>query len=91
MSSVTLQGYIMVPPSDLEQVKRELVNHKRLTMQEPGCITFNVIENSDNPLRFDVYEEFVDKAAFEHHQRRVKASYWGEITVNVERFYHLTE
>ena len=53
MSSATLQGYIMVPPSDLEQVKRELVNHKRLTMQEPGCITFNVSENSDNPLRFD--------------------------------------
>ncbi len=72
-------------------VKNELVNHKRLTLEEIGCITFSVTENSENPLRFDVYEEFTDKAAFEHHQKRVKASNWGKVTVNVERYYEIFE
>ncbi|ASW82816.1 MULTISPECIES: putative quinol monooxygenase [Vibrio] len=91
MSKVTLKGFILVPESDLELVKNELVNHKRLTLEEIGCITFSVTENSENPLRFDVYEEFTDKAAFEHHQKRVKASNWGKVTVNVERYYEIFE
>ena len=91
MSKVTLKGFILVPESDLELVKNELVNHKCLTLEEIGCITFSVTENSENPLRFDVYEEFTDKAAFEHHQKRVKASNWGKVTVNVERYYEIFE
>lgn len=91
MSKVTLKGFILVPESELELVKHELVNHKRLTLEELGCITFNVTENSENPLRFDVYEEFTDREAFEQHQKRVKASHWGKVTVNVERHYEVSE
>ncbi len=91
MSKVTLKGFILVPESELELVKNELVNHKRLTLEETGCITFSVIQNSGNALRFDVYEEFTDKVAFEQHQKRVKASHWGKVTLNVERHYEILE
>ncbi|RXJ60031.1 putative quinol monooxygenase [Candidatus Marinarcus aquaticus] len=91
MSKVTLKGFILVPESELELVKNELVNHKRLTLEESGCITFSVIQNSEDALRFDVYEEFTDKVAFEQHQKRVKASHWGKVTVNVERHYEIFE
>ncbi len=91
MSKVTLKGFILVPESELELVKNELVNHRRLTLEETGCITFSVIQNSENALRFDVYEEFTDKVAFEQHQKRVKASHWGKVTVNVERHYEIFE
>ncbi len=91
MSKVTLKGFILVPESELELVKNELVNHKRLTLEETGCITFSVIQNSENALRFDVYEEFTDKVAFEQHQKRVKASHWGKVTVNVERHNEIFE
>ncbi|SJN55581.1 Antibiotic biosynthesis monooxygenase [Vibrio ruber DSM 16370] len=91
MSKVTLKSFILVPESELKLVKSELVNHKRLTLEETGCITFSVIQNSENPLRFDVYEEFTDKASFEQHQKRVKASHWGKVTVNVERHYEIFE
>ncbi|MBF4349595.1 antibiotic biosynthesis monooxygenase, partial [Vibrio anguillarum] len=33
MSRVTLKGFILVPESELELVKSELVNHKRLTLE----------------------------------------------------------
>ncbi|EIE1275657.1 antibiotic biosynthesis monooxygenase [Vibrio parahaemolyticus] len=89
MTKVTLKGFILVPQSELELVKSELVNHRRLPLKEAGCITFSVIQSSDNPLRFDVYEEFTDKESFEQHQKRVKASYWGKVTVNVERHYEI--
>ncbi|MCG7497340.1 antibiotic biosynthesis monooxygenase [Vibrio sp. Of7-15] len=91
MSKLILKGFILVPESDLDVVKSELVLHKRLTLEEPGCITFSVTENSNNPLRFDVYEEFTDKSAFEYHQKRVRASHWGKVTVNVKRHYEILE
>ncbi|WP_404819203.1 putative quinol monooxygenase, partial [Vibrio tritonius] len=36
--------------------------HKALTRAEAGCLVFEVTQNPDNPLRFDVYEEFIDAA-----------------------------
>lgn len=91
MSKITLSGHIEVPAEDLEAVLAELPNHIALTHQEAGCISFNVSRDTDNPQHFDVYEEFTDKAAFEKHQARVKASHWGEVTKNVERFYTVTK
>lgn len=91
MAQVTLKGFIEVPASELDAVKTELANHIRLTLKEPGCMTFRVNQNDHNPLRFDVFEEFIDKAAFEHHQQRVKASHWGKLTANVVRHYEIFE
>ena len=91
MSRVILKGFIIVPAEDLAAVKEELINHKNLTNNESGCLVFEVAQCESNPNRFDVYEEFVTKAAFEAHQQRVKDSYWGEVTVNVERHYEIFE
>ena len=91
MSKVTLKGFIVVPEAELALVQSELVNHVRLTQKEPGCLSFRVTQNADNPLQFDVFEEFSDRAAFEHHQQRVKASHWGKITQNVTRHYEVFE
>jgi len=90
MSKVTLQGHIIVPDAELEIVKAALVKHIGLTRQEPGCIVFEVIQVPEQLNRFNVYEEFVDQAAFDQHQQRVRDSDWGRITVNVERHYHIS-
>ncbi|XQW88447.1 putative quinol monooxygenase [Aeromonas veronii] len=59
-------------------VKDELDNHIQLTRAESGCLIFEVTQDLLNPCRFDVYEEFVDEAAFQVHQARVKSSRWGK-------------
>lgn len=79
MSKVVLQGYILVPDNELDIINQKLTNHTQLTLEEPGCITFKVIQNKSDACRFDVYEEFIDRAAFEHHQQRVAGSKWGKV------------
>lgn len=91
MSKVTLKGFITILARDLDAVKAELINHRQLTLEEPGCITFEVTQDKTNPYRFNVYEEFVDRAAFDQHQQRVSNSEWGKLTRNVERHYELFE
>lgn len=91
MGKVTLKGFIVVPDEEIELVEQELEAHTDLTRKEAGCMTFKVTRSENTHNRFDVYEEFVDRAAFDAHQRRVKASYWGTVTINVERHYEIYE
>ncbi|MGO1297166.1 MAG: putative quinol monooxygenase [Vibrio sp.] len=91
MSKVILKGFILVADSQREEINLELINHLRLTREEPGCITFHVTQSAQNPARFDVYEEFVDRSAFDAHQRRVRSSVWGKLTQNVERYYEISD
>lgn len=90
MGKIILDGYIIVPASDLKAVKAALVTHIRLTREESGCIEFKVVQGSQNPHRFFVYEEFENDAVFKAHQARVASSDWGNVAKNVERHYTIT-
>ncbi len=87
--TVTLEGYIQVPKERLDDVRTALVEHIELTRAEPGCLRFEVVASQTEPGRFDVSEEFEDKAAFETHQARVKSSDWGRITQGIPRDYKI--
>ena len=91
MPPVTLQGYIVVPEGDLDNVLEELPNHITLTRQEPGCQDFMVKQDLNNPKRFQVYEIFADRKTFQAHQQRVSRSKWGRVTANAERHYDIQE
>ena len=67
-------------------VRRHLPRHVELTRAEPGCLRFDV-ESSSDPLVWTVFEEFVDRAAFDAHQARVRSSEWGRETAGIERHY----
>jgi len=90
MPKVTLQGHITVPEKDLSAVTAALPIHIDLTRNEKGCLCFEITQTSDDPCVFQVYEEFVDRAAFELHQQRIRTSEWGRVTVNVERDFSVT-
>lgn len=87
MTSIVLRGHIVVPRPDLPAVVEALPRHIELTRAEPGCLVFEVTQDATDPFVFHVYEQFIDRAAFEHHQARVHASDWGAMTQGVERFY----
>ncbi len=87
---ITLQGYIEVPENRLASIRAALPRHISLTRQEPGCLTFNVTENPEISGRFDVYEEFSDKQAFDAHQQRGAKSEWADITRGIPRHYRIS-
>jgi autoinducer 2-degrading protein len=88
---ITLQGYIVVPDTDLASVQDGLLEHIELTQREHGCLYFTVSQDTENKNRFNVHEKFVNHAAFEAHQTRAKNSRWGHIAANVERYYQISE
>jgi len=90
MAKVILKGFIVVSDKDLDIVEQTLPSHIALTLEEEGCLCFQVTRCTSNANRFDVYEEFVDMEAFNAHQERVRSSHWGTVTKDVERYYTIS-
>jgi quinol monooxygenase YgiN len=74
---------------DIRVVETHLAEHLRLTRAEPGCISFDVTQ-TDNPLVWRVEELFADRAAFDFHQQRTRASAWFTATSAIPRDYEIT-
>ena len=91
MSWITLQGHIIVSDDDLPLVSEALPQHIALTRTEPGCLIFNVSQDSEDPNKFYVYEEFIDRAAFDAHQRRAAGTRWAVVAGKVETHYEISE
>ena len=86
---IYLNGHIDVPSERMSSVKTGLVEHIALTRSEEGCISFEVVESNEIDGRFLVSEVFVNKAAFDAHQTRTKASDWFKITEGIHREYSI--
>lgn len=87
MSKVILEGYVLVSDIDLNSVENELDNHINLTRQEEGCLVFEVTQDHEKPNRFNVYEEFASKEAFNYHQQRLSSTEWSKVSSKLEKHY----
>ena len=85
--AVILEGYIRVPYEELETIKNKLNEHIEHTLNEDGCLEFDVTQDDSDECIFHVFEKFLDNDAFNLHQARTKISDWGAVSKNVERFY----
>ena len=89
VGEVRLAGrLICTSDAEAEILRRHLAEHVRLTLAEPGCLSFSV-EPTDDPLIWRVEECFVDRDAFLRHQSRTRASAWGAATTGLERQYQV--
>ena len=89
--NINLQGHLDVPPERMDAVLSAVTYHITLTLAEEGCLSFEVIPCSDVQGRFLVAETFKNRAAFDQHQTRTKASPWAKITAGLPRDYKITE
>jgi len=88
---IHLSGHMDVPPERIDAVLSAVTDHIVLTRAEAGCLSFEVTPSPDVQGRFLVAETFMNRAAFDHHQTRTKASPWARITEGLPREYKITE
>jgi len=47
---------------------------------EPGCLRFDVLQETGDPTRVWLYEVYQDRAAFDHHLTTPHFHRWNELT-----------
>ena len=67
--------YVIIAPIQIKDGHRDafleamLDDAKGSVNHEPGCLRFDVIQDSGDPNRIWLYEVYVDEAAFEAHRQ----------------------
>lgn len=89
MGVIRLTGTLTCAPEEVAAVRAALPEHIRLSRAEPGCIAFDVTETA--PGVFTIAERFADRAAFDAHQTRTRASGWWQATGHMPREYTTAE
>ena len=88
---IRLRGQLVcLAAEEAAAVRAHRPAHEALTRAEPGCLSFEIADTED-PLVFEVMETFRDRAAFDAHQARTKASPWFAATGHIRRSYQIRE
>jgi quinol monooxygenase YgiN len=88
---IRLRGQLVCMTQDEVQiVHNHLPLHLTLTRAEPGCILFEVSQ-TDDPMVWEVMEAFRDRASFDAHQARTRASAWFTATRGILRDFRMEE
>ena len=61
----------------------------RACRAEPGCLSFEVTQSGDSMI-WRVAERFADRAAFDAHQTRTRASDWWAATAAIRREFRVS-
>ena len=66
--SYALVVNIRVKPENLEAFTQKLAANAAAARKEPGCLTFDVLTEPNDPTKIMLYEVYKSEAAFQEHQ-----------------------
>lgn len=88
---IRLSGRLLcLSDAERDAVLAHRAAHIAATRAEPGCLSFT-IDETDDPMVFDVAESFRDRVAFDAHQSRTRDSAWFAATRGILRDFRVEE
>ena len=67
MSKLTIVANISAKSDCIEAVKNEILKLIAVTRSEPGCITYDLHQDNENPAIFMVYENWDSRDSWQAH------------------------
>ena len=84
MANFVLIAELQVTPESVEKfLPAILANAQASVAKEPGCLQFDVTQQTDDPTKFALYEVYIDAAAFEAHGKTTHVREFREATKDV--------
>ena len=68
VSSLRVVARIKAKPERVAEVRELLLGLVEPTRKEPGCVTYELLQNRDDPTDFTFTEEWESDAAFKSHR-----------------------
>jgi len=75
--------YVQVKPEHLEAFKAATVVNARASVQEPGILRFDVVQQTDDPSRFVLVEVYRDAAANAAHRETPHYAVWRDTVADM--------
>jgi quinol monooxygenase YgiN len=74
---LTLVVHILIKAEHVEDFRQATIENARNSLQEPGVVQFDVLQQSDDPTRFVLYEVYRDTAATVAHKETAHYRAWA--------------
>lgn len=68
--------HIRIKAEHVEAFRQATIENARNSLQEPGIVQFDVLQQSDDPTRFALYEAYRDTAATVAHKETAHYHAW---------------
>ena len=75
------QVHHFIKPELIEAYKAATLENARKTMQEPGVIRFDVLQDKEDPSHFSLFEVYRDKEAQKAHLETEHFYAWKEVAL----------
>lgn len=74
---------VHIKPSRIDEFLK-IIRHDAILSErdEPGCLRFDVLRDSQDPLKFYFYEVYKDEAARQAHQKMPHYAEWSRFKEN---------
>ena len=69
-------GIIKVKPEHLDEFVENVRRHAANSVQEPGCLRFDVLQDREDPLTICLYEVFRSEADLDTHRQQNYYKRW---------------
>ncbi|HEY3311391.1 MAG TPA: putative quinol monooxygenase [Anaerolineales bacterium] len=73
--------YLQVQPALLDAFILEAAGNCAASAQEPGVLQFDLLQQTDDPLKFILYEVYDSTQALENHRLTAHYKRWAEVGV----------
>ena len=73
-----LHVHVHVKPDRLEDFRLATIENASSSVQEPGCVRFDVIQQTDDPTRFVLVEVYRDAQSHAAHRETPHYHAWNE-------------
>jgi autoinducer 2-degrading protein len=73
-------GIIAVKPEHLAQFVEQVREHARRSLQEPGCLRYDVLQDTADPRTICLYEVFGSEADLDAHHAQDYYRRWMEMS-----------
>jgi len=75
--------HIQAKPENLEAFKAATLTNARASVQEPGILRFDVVQQTDDPARFTLVEVYRDEAANAAHRETPHYLVWRDTVADM--------
>jgi (4S)-4-hydroxy-5-phosphonooxypentane-2,3-dione isomerase len=75
-----ITGFRRVNPQYVDQYLKHIAEMAQISLSEPGCLRYDILQDNTDPTVFGLYECFVDEAAARAHQAAPAHNWWREVS-----------
>lgn len=91
MSKLTIVANIYAHPDQIERVKTELERLIPITLEEEGCLNYDLHQNNSDPAHFTFYENWQSRELWQAHMEAPHLAAYMQATEGAVAEFTLAE